>query len=110
MRKFAAKEAKDGFGLLLDTAQREPVMIEKKGRPVAVVVSIADYERLEGLEDAYWANRARKAAARGFLDAVESSRLVSDMLNAEDRDFKGRREGAKALARKASPSNRRKNS
>jgi len=109
MRTFAAKEAKDGFGLLLDTAQREPVVIEKKGRPVAVVVSITDYERLESLEDAYWADRARKAVAGGFLNAAKSRDLVSEMLNAENRNLKGRRESAKAIARKASPSNRRKN-
>lgn len=109
MRTFAAKKAKDGFGLLLDTAQREPVVIEKKGRPVAVVVSITDYERLEGLEDAYWADRARTAAAGGFLDAAKSRDLVSEMLNAEDRNLKRRREGAKAVARKAPSSNRRKN-
>ena len=29
MKTFAAKEAKNGFGRLLDTAWREPVTIEK---------------------------------------------------------------------------------
>ena len=35
---------------LLDTAQREPVTIEKQGRPVAVVVSIEDYKASELLK------------------------------------------------------------
>ncbi len=47
MRSMAAKEAKNHFGELLDTAQREPVMIEKHGRPVAVVMSIHDYNELK---------------------------------------------------------------
>ena len=42
MKVFGAREAKDEFGRLLDTARREPVTIEKKGRPVAVVLSIED--------------------------------------------------------------------
>ena len=40
-----AAEAKTNFGTLLDTVQREPVTISKNGRPVAVVMSIADYEQ-----------------------------------------------------------------
>ena len=46
MKTMSAKEAKNGFGLLLDTARAEPVTIEKHGRPVAVVLSTEAYERL----------------------------------------------------------------
>lgn len=46
MKSMSAKDAKNGFGLLLDTARAEPVTIEKHGRPVAVVVSIETYRRL----------------------------------------------------------------
>jgi prevent-host-death family protein len=50
MRSMAALEAKNRFGELLDAAQREPVSIEKHGRPVAVVVSAEDYKELEALK------------------------------------------------------------
>ena len=43
MRIMAALEAKNHFGDLLNTAQREPVTIEKHGKPVAVMVSAAEY-------------------------------------------------------------------
>jgi prevent-host-death family protein len=43
-------EAKTHFGALLDTAQREPITIEKKGRPVAVIMSQNDYEAYEALK------------------------------------------------------------
>lgn len=43
---MSAKDAKNGFGLLLDTARAEPVTIEKHGRAVVVVLSIEEYERL----------------------------------------------------------------
>jgi len=34
MKAIAAREAKNRFGSLMDVAQREPVAIEKHGRPV----------------------------------------------------------------------------
>ena len=46
MKSMSPKEAKNGFGLLLDTARAEPFTIEKHGRPVVVVLSTEEYERL----------------------------------------------------------------
>jgi prevent-host-death family protein len=46
MKTMSAKDAKNAFGLLLDTARAEPVSIEKHGRPVVVVLSVEEYERL----------------------------------------------------------------
>jgi prevent-host-death family protein len=79
-----AKEAKDSFGLLLDTAQREPVAITRKGRQVAVVLSSTDYERLEALEDAYWGRVAEEAAKEGFVGVEEGEKLVAELLHAKD--------------------------
>ncbi|WP_244496374.1 type II toxin-antitoxin system prevent-host-death family antitoxin [Aureimonas ureilytica] len=47
---MSARDAKNAFGLLLDTARAQPVAIEKHGRAVVVVVSIEEFERLVGLE------------------------------------------------------------
>lgn len=44
----APGEAKNGFGQMIDTARAEPVLIEKHGRGVVVVVSVEEYERLSG--------------------------------------------------------------
>ena len=85
MKIFAAKEAKNGFGRLLDTAQREPVTIEKKGRPVAVVLSLEEYQRLEAIEDAWWAARADAAEREGdWLGPEESEKYLREILSAED--------------------------
>jgi prevent-host-death family protein len=46
MKTMSAREAKDGFGLMIDTARAEPVLIQKHGRGVVVVVSVEEYERL----------------------------------------------------------------
>lgn len=85
MKTFSASEAKNSFGRLLDTAQREPVTIEKKGRPVAVVMSLEDYERFEALEDAWWVARAEEAEKEGdWLGPEESEKYMRDVLGAKD--------------------------
>ena len=72
MTTFAATEAKNNFGELLDAAHREPVEISKKGRAVAVLLSVEDYEemkaRLRGAEkptDFSWLREWRKKALKG---------------------------------------------
>lgn len=44
MDTIPAADAKTNFGALLDKAQREPVMISKNGRTVAVLMSTSEYE------------------------------------------------------------------
>jgi antitoxin Phd len=83
MRTMAAKAAKDGFGDLLDSAQREPVTIARNGRPVAIVLSVGEFERLKALEDAWWAAKADAAAKEGFLGRGKSDRLLREILNAK---------------------------
>lgn len=46
MQTISATDAKQAFALLLETAAREPVMIQRQKRDVAVVISVADYRRL----------------------------------------------------------------
>jgi len=50
MEKLTANEAKTHFGQLLLKAQSEPVQIDKNGKPVAVVLSIEDYQATEDLK------------------------------------------------------------
>jgi len=40
MKNTSAREAKNAFGLLIDAARAEPVMIEKHGRVVVVIVAL----------------------------------------------------------------------
>lgn len=44
---MSAKDAKNSFGHLIDTARAEPVLIEKHGRGVVVVLAVEEYERLK---------------------------------------------------------------
>ena len=81
MKEFAASQAKNQFGLLLDTVQGEPVRVTKKGRPVGVMLSMQQYERLRG---AAWERLletmdaiAAEAAAKGLTDS-EFKALLAD--------------------------------
>jgi prevent-host-death family protein len=46
MKTMSAREAKNAFGLMIDTARAEPVLIEKHGRGVVMVIAVEEYERL----------------------------------------------------------------
>jgi prevent-host-death family protein len=48
MQRMSARDAKNGFGRLIDLARAGPVAIEKHGRAVVVVVALEEYERLIG--------------------------------------------------------------
>ena len=48
MKEIAARDAKNRFGQLLDSAQSAPVRVTRKGRAVGVMMSMQQYERLRG--------------------------------------------------------------
>ena len=50
MQSVSAHDAKARFGQLLDTARREPVVIERHGRAVAVILSKEDYDELNAIK------------------------------------------------------------
>lgn len=49
MKTITASVASKEFGRYIDAAQREPVIVTKKNRPVAVTVSFQDWEELTKL-------------------------------------------------------------
>ncbi len=46
------KDAKYGFGRLIDLARAKPVTVGKHGRPVVVVMAVEEFDRLKSLETA----------------------------------------------------------
>lgn len=46
MQHMSAREAKNGFGRMIDLARASPVAIDKHGRSVVVVLSVEEFERL----------------------------------------------------------------
>ncbi|MBI4666911.1 MAG: type II toxin-antitoxin system Phd/YefM family antitoxin [Nitrospinae bacterium] len=76
MKTARATDIKTGFGQCLDTSMAEPVLIEKNGRPVAVMMSITDYGRLSAMEDEYWAMRAASAEKSGYIGEKAATSLL----------------------------------
>ncbi len=78
VKTMTAVEAKTRFGEFLDAAQREPVVVTKKNRPVGVMFSMQD------IEDTIWGERALKAHKEGYLSENDSEDIMNKYLHAED--------------------------
>ena len=91
MRHVSATDAKQRLAALLDAAQREPVVIRRQKRDVAVLLSPREYDRLRALnaeEFQRFCDRvARKAAGR---DLTESK--LGKLLNDEVPEARRRRQ------------------
>ena len=64
---LSAVEAQNHFGQLLDTVQREPVLITRHGRTAAFVVSVDAYQALIG-------RVADSTRTDTYLDAIAAFR------------------------------------
>jgi len=63
MDSLSANEAKTQFGDMLLKAQRAPIQINKNGKPVAVVISMEEYQSIETLKLKLLQSRAAQAKA-----------------------------------------------
>jgi prevent-host-death family protein len=63
MKTMTASAASKEFGLYIDTAQHEPVLITKQNRPVAITMSIQQVERL-------FKGQVEAGIARGLEDVT----------------------------------------
>jgi len=81
METLTANKAKTHFGEMLMKVQKAPVQIDKNGKPVAVVVSIEDYEAAEKVKLQLLQLRAKQAKidiANG--DVVEGNQFIEKLL------------------------------
>ena len=73
---ITATELKNRLGRYLETAQLEPVIVEKSGRVSNVVLSKRRYDQLCRLEDQLWDMKARVTEKEGFLSEDEVRELL----------------------------------
>ncbi len=50
MKTLTAKDAKYSFGRMIDLARAKQLAAAKRGRPVAVVMAVEEFERLKALD------------------------------------------------------------
>ena len=79
MKEMSSTDAKTHFGALLDTAQREPVAIRKKGRAVAVMLSMQDFEEHEAMK----LTLLQQAIDAGIASGVSDRSFEAIMAEAE---------------------------
>ena len=78
---FAATEAKQKLGEIMDAAQKGPVVISKSGRPHVVMISIETYNKLQEYEDLYWAAKAEEGIRSGFIGSEATMKYLQEKLN-----------------------------
>ena len=76
MKKVAATEAKNRLGAILDEAQREPIVIQRQDRNVAVVLSMAEYERMRTGNVTAFLDLRRQVAAAAKAKGLTAKRLA----------------------------------
>jgi len=80
MEILNASDAKREFGEVLIKAQRNPVGINRNGKPIAVVISATEYAQLEALKEEH----LREAIQDGIADLqagkITDGKTVMDKL------------------------------
>ncbi len=71
METMNATDAKREFGEILLKAQKEPVAINKNGKPVAVMISAADYETLVSIKEEWLRAELQKG-----MDDIKAGRVA----------------------------------
>ncbi len=82
MMTISATDAKQRLASLLDTAQREPVVIRRHERDVAVLLSVQEYERLRAFHAGEFQRFCEQVAAKAKARGMDQSTL--DQLLADD--------------------------
>ncbi len=80
MEILNASDAKREFGEVLIKAQRGPVGINKNGKPVAVVISAAEYAELQALKEEHLKEAIREGIADLQTGKITDGKTVLDKL------------------------------
>lgn len=80
MKTSSATEAKNRLDAILDTAQREPIVIRRQDRDIAVVLSMVDYERMRSANVAALLELRDEVAAEAAAAGLTEDRFA-ELLN-----------------------------
>lgn len=83
MAVVSASEAKQALASIIDVAAREPVVIQRHERDVAVLMSVEEYRRLSGLAVAEFQRVADEVAERARSRGLTPQRL-EELLASDD--------------------------
>ncbi|WP_425362898.1 type II toxin-antitoxin system Phd/YefM family antitoxin [Candidatus Tisiphia endosymbiont of Hybos culiciformis] len=80
MKSINAREAQNHFGNLMNSAIKEPVIINKYGKPFSVLMSYEEYEHFNKFEDFYWAIKADESKKNGLLTKEKTNEFFDKIL------------------------------
>ena len=80
MEILNASDAKRKFGEVLLKAQKEPIGINRNGKPVAVMMSALEFEQLQALKEDYLKKELQKGMASLETGNVIESKTVVNAL------------------------------
>jgi prevent-host-death family protein len=86
MKRVSVADAKNTLPALLREAEVEPVEIVRRGKPVAVLLSRASYDRMRGKQEGVWAALERFRATHD----LEGLDLASAFNGLRDSNPEGR--------------------
>jgi len=76
---MTSTEARQGFNEVITTADKEPVIISKRNKTVAVVLSDRRYKELKRFEDILYGKAAELAIQEGLAPKSEVEELFKDL-------------------------------
>jgi PHD/YefM family antitoxin component YafN of YafNO toxin-antitoxin module len=76
MKTVSETEAAKRLNAILDEAQREPIVIRRQHRDVAVVLSLPEYERLRAANIQAFLDLRNQVAAEAAASGLTEERLV----------------------------------
>jgi prevent-host-death family protein len=79
---MTASEARQGFAEIIESVRREPVVIQRQKRDVAVVMSMDEYERLAHLNVAELRRFCDRVGAEA-KQAGMTERVLQELLDSE---------------------------
>ena len=82
MNHTSISDFRSRIGDYLGNLGSAPVVLERHGKPAAVVLSYAEYQRLQDLEDAWWGERAQAALKSGLVGHEEAMQRLQGKLDA----------------------------
>ena len=85
MKTMTASVASKEFGRYLDAAQREPVIVTKQNRPVAVTVSFQDWEELTKLRTENGLRKGLEDLEHGRFEEMSDANTAARLARFKDR-------------------------